>query len=83
MQPLPPEVVGGIDQRAGQCDAALDALVAKYRKIAAHHGTAAGAGVLAGDFYSTQIRGVGNIVDLLVFAIARLAELEQMDRSER
>lgn len=74
MQPLPPEAVAGIDQRAGQCEAALDDLVAKWRVMAARHGSAGATGALAMDFYTTSIRNVGNVIDLLAFAIARLAE---------
>jgi len=76
VHPLPPQAVAGIDQRAGQCDAALDDLIAKWRMIRRVHGSAAATGVLAGDFYSTQIRGFPNIVDLLAFAIARLADTD-------
>lgn len=74
MQPLPPEAVAGIDQRAGQCEAALNDLIAKWRIIAARHGSAGATGALAQDFYTTQIRNVGNVIDLLAFAIARLAD---------
>jgi hypothetical protein len=74
IQPLPPEAVAGVDQRAGLCEAALDDLVAKWRIIAARRGSAGATGAIAMDFYTTQIRGINNIVDLLAFAIARLAE---------
>jgi hypothetical protein len=56
------------------CEAALDDLVAKWRIIAARRGNAGATGAIAMDFYTTQIRGINNIVDLLAFAIARLAE---------
>jgi hypothetical protein len=74
MQPLPPEAVAGIDQRAGQCEAALDDLIGKWRFIAARHGSAGATGALAMDFNTTQIRNVGNVIDLLACAIARLAD---------
>lgn len=77
VQPLPPEAVAGIDQRAGACNAALDELAEKYRKIAAQHGTSAAVGVIGSELHSVQIRAVGNIIDMLAFAIARIAETEQ------
>lgn len=75
MQPLPPKAVAGIDQRAGQCEPALDDLIAKWRFIAARHGSAGATGVVALEISTnTSIRNVGNVIDLLAFAIARLAD---------
>lgn len=76
MQPLDPKAVAGIDQRAGECNVMLDALIAKYRKVATNHGTAAAVGVMGGELYALQIRSIGNVIDVLAFAIARLAENE-------
>lgn len=74
--PLPPEAVAGIDQRAGVCNGMLDKLIAQYQRIAAVHGTAAAAGVMSGELHDTKIRGIGNVIDVLVFAVARLADNE-------
>ena len=75
MQPLPPQAVTGLDNRTAQCSEGLKKLVAKYRMVAAGHGTAGAIGALAIEIATTTpIASFQNVVDLLVVAVSELAE---------
>jgi hypothetical protein len=76
---LPPGLVFKVDQRIAQCGDALDQMIAAYQVLVRKVGTAGAQGELAVSFrkqIDQNPKAVGVLRDVLVTAIARLAEEE-------
>jgi hypothetical protein len=74
---LPPGTVAKVDQRIAACGSRLDELVMVYRALVRQVGTAGAQGYLAQTFVhqtTTKPESVGGLRDILIAAIARLAE---------
>jgi hypothetical protein len=74
---LPPDIVARIDQRVAACSDNLDRLIAVYRELTQSLGTAGAQGQLAISFtyqYTSGPKALGGLRDILIAAIARLAD---------
>jgi glycerate kinase len=74
MHPLDPEKVATIDQRVAHFDAVLDNFINHYRIKASELGTAGATAVMCLEFNNTRAKDLEKMLNLLVVAIARLAD---------